>query len=429
MSDQLTVAINAQVGGNTGGRGQFVRSLVAGLGSIESPDTEYVVVTGPEYSDWPEQYADDTIRIVARPWTGAFERVKALMRPVVPHLKPVLLPILDRLRGDQSPSVPDGREFFDSLGADVVHFPYRNWQRVDAPMVYNLGDLQHLHYPEFFDEETLRWRDTFCPEGCRVADRVITASDFVKEDISEQYGIGRSKIQTIRRAAPTEFYTDHQSDEQDVTAQYGLPENFLLYPSKKWPHKNHLKLLTALSRIEAEYGEKVHLVCTGANEPEEQYDEIRTRVSRLGIEDRVHILGFVSESELLELYRTAQLVVFPTLFEGQGFPLVEAFEESTPIACSSIPPLREYAGDAAEFFDPESVTEIAATIHRLVTDDAARKELTTRSRRRGQSFNWMLTAETYQAVYRQVDGRTLTDRERSLLEGKGLLDRKLADQS
>jgi glycosyltransferase involved in cell wall biosynthesis len=422
MSDTLTVAINAQVGGNTGGRGQFVQSLIAGLSRTRNRGVEYLLITNPEYADWPEQYLGDGMRVVSRPWSGWFERVKASVRPFEPILKPLVGPLLDHYRSQGSPSVPESDGFYESLDADVIHFPYRNWIDVDVPTVYNLGDLQHLHYPEFFDEETLEWRREFCPSGCHAADRVVTASDFVKRDISDQYGVSESKIQTIRRAAPTEFYADAETDDPDVRARYDLPENFMLYPSKKWPHKNHTGLLTAMERVEREYGTELTLVCTGANEPQEQYDQIVRQAEENGLRDHVHMLGFIDESELLALYRTAQFVVFPTLFEGQGFPLVEAFDMSTPVTCSSIPPLEEYGEDAALFFDPESIDDMAETIHQLATDSTLRDEYRSRSADRGQQFDWSVTAETYQAVYRDVAGESLSDREERLLAHNGLLD-------
>lgn len=418
MSDTLTVAINAQVGDNQGGRGLFVRSLIKGLSSINADGIKYVLVTNPEFSDWPEPYISDNMDIVPRPWQSRLEKVKCVARPLIPYIKSLALPLVKRYRSASGYGVPESDGFWESLGADVVHFPYRDWVQCDLPMVYNLGDLQHLHFPNFFDDEVIERRKKMCPTGCEAAEAVITASDFVSEDIVDNYSVAESKVHTVLRGSPSQFFSDE--GELDLHERFDIGEEFLLYPSKKWEHKNHLALIEALAEIKDRYGEPINLVCTGKNAPKEQFAKITDRISELGLEQHVSFLGFVDESELLKLYQSAAFVVFPTLFEGQGFPLVEAFQEGTPIACSSIAPLQEYGGDAPMYFNPESVDDMVQKIYNLYVDDDVRARHREASERRGEMFDWRVTAETYRAVYRKVAGEELTNRERSLLELKGL---------
>jgi glycosyltransferase involved in cell wall biosynthesis len=419
MKEPLRVAINAQVGSDVGGRGQFVRSLIRGLAEINSDGMEYVIVTEPNRTDWPRSLVGSNMEIVPRPWHGLIERFKSALRPMIPYIKPLVKPFLSS--GDQEFQVPDATVFFHSLDVDLVHFPYREWMQTDLPMIYNLGDLQHLHYPEFFDETAMERRNVFCPAGCQKAESIITSSDFVKRDIQAQYGIDPEKIQTIRRSAPTEFFERESLSGASVRDSYNLPTEFVLYPSKKWPHKNHIGLLEALGRIRDRYGESVNLVCTGKNEPRDHFNEIIACVDNLNLEDQVQFLGYVSDAELVSLYQETAFVVFPTLFEGQGFLLVEAFDQEVPIACSSIPPLKEYADDAAVFFDPKSTKEMADRIYELATDYDRRAEYRRRSVERSDAFSWSLTAESYQAVYRKIGGVELSDREQALLAGKGML--------
>jgi len=129
----------------------------------------------------------------------------------------------------------------------------------------------------------------------------------------------------------------------------------------------------------------------------------------------VRFLDFVSSSELRALYHLAQFVVFPSLFEGGGFPVLEAFREETPIACSAVTSLPEYGGDAILLFDPTSVESIAQAIHRMTMDVQLRTKLRQRGAARISSFTWERTAKMYRALYRKVAGHPLTDEERHSL--------------
>jgi glycosyltransferase involved in cell wall biosynthesis len=109
-------------------------------------------------------------------------------------------------------------------------------------------------------------------------------------------------------------------------------------------------------------------------------------------------------------------VVFPSLFEGAGFPILEAFKEGTPVTSSGVTSIPEYAGDAALFFDPDSVESIARAIERMHDDAATRVELAKRGSERIKRFSWDRTARAYRAVYRKIGGQPLSDEEELLLE-------------
>ena len=121
-------------------------------------------------------------------------------------------------------------------------------------------------------------------------------------------------------------------------------------------------------------------------------------------------------AELRALYRLASFVVFPSLFEGAGFPILEAFKEGTPVTSSGVTSIPEYAGDAALFFDPDSVESIARAIERMHDDAATRVELAKRGSERIKRFSWDRTARAYRAVYRKIGGQPLSDEEELLLE-------------
>ena len=131
-------------------------------------------------------------------------------------------------------------------------------------------------------------------------------------------------------------------------------------------------------------------------------NELRARASELGLVDDVRLLGWIEPAELEGLYAAAACFVFPSLIEGFGLPVLEAMSRGVPVACSGRGSLAEVAGDAALIFDPESESEIAAAIERLVTDRDEAARLRTAGRARAARFSWSATAAGTMAAYRRV---------------------------
>jgi glycosyltransferase involved in cell wall biosynthesis len=175
-----------------------------------------------------------------------------------------------------------------------------------------------------------------------------------------------------------------------------------------------LQLLEALALLRARDNLIVNLICTGAQN--EFYRVVAQRVRALQLETQVRFLGFVEPAELRTLYHLAQFVIHPSLFEGGGLPILEAFNEGAPVACANTTSLPEYAGDAALYFDSTSVENIADAAKQMITDAALRASLRERGHARVQSFTWERTARMYRALYRKIAGQELSADDHALLE-------------
>src|SRR5262249_20194886 len=132
----------------------------------------------------------------------------------------------------------------------------------------------------------------------------------------------------------------------------------------------------------------------------------------------VRFLGMIPHEDLRAIYRLAQFTVLPSLFEGAGLPLVEAWNEGSPVACADTTSLGEHAGDGALLFDPMSAKNIADAIEKMASDSALRERLRERGFARLRSFNWESTAKAYRAVYRRAANRTLTQEDQWILTRK-----------
>jgi glycosyltransferase involved in cell wall biosynthesis len=323
-------------------------------------------------------------------------------------------PILGKQEYLSSFEIPASDGLYEAIGADVLHITYPlNFVRSSVPTVITMHDLQHRHLPELFPLDGMRWRECTYPQMFRLSRAIITVSRFCKEDIVKQYGVPASKIYVIPLAAPIGVYARPSAETKRIVInKYQLPQDFMLYPAMTYEHKNHVRLLQAIALLRAE-GIKASLVCTGAQF--HHWPVIRQTISELRLERSVQFLGFVDASDLTALYELAQFIVLPSLFEGAGLPLLEAFKASRAVACSDIAAFREYGGDAPLFFDARAPRSIADAIRTMVGNADLRVTLAARGARQGAQYNWCRTAGLHRAVYRKVAGLELSSEENQLL--------------
>jgi glycosyltransferase involved in cell wall biosynthesis len=429
----LRVAIDARFRPKQGAGGieSVLIGLVHALGQLRDGDEEYLIVGPPDDPYWLKPYSGPNQRFFDYPApeaspserAGGLEIAKRAMGP----LRPVASRVLRKLMTPPQqaarawPEVPVSDGFHESLGCDVLHFPHQGFTLCALPTVYNPHDLQHVHYPQFFQPSELARRETIYGAGCRLSRTVVVASGWVKEDVERHYRLDGGKVQVIPWAAPTNAYSAPRDElVASVREQYGLSQPFAFYPAMTWEHKNHLRLLDALALLRDRDRVKVRLVCTGHRT--EFWPRIEQRLRALGLEGQASFIGLVSPEALRAIYGLAQFVIIPTLFEAASGPLFEAWQEGTPVACSTVTSLPEQAGDAALLFDPLSVEAIATALARMASDGALREELRRRGARRLLDFSWELTAKAYRAVYRRAAGRPLDDEDAALLSRNWMRD-------
>ena len=289
---------------------------------------------------------------------------------------------------------------------DVVHctamFPRPAWE--GRGMVLSVLDLHSINQPGTFG----RWRSAImtahCRLGVRRASRVITISEHVKTDLVRHFGCPPEKIDVTYLGADHDRYRPGTSraDEDEFRSRYRLPAGYLLYPASTYPHKNHGRLVEALALLRDRYSLSYPLVLTGARATAE--GEILSAVAKHGLQDTVFRLDFLPEEDLVKCYQAAAAVVFPSLHEGFGLPIVEAMACGCPVACSSTTAAGEVAGGAAEIFDPTSTEAIAEAVRKVTTDSVRRDSLRRAGLARAAAFTWGRTAEQTLSAYRAAAG-------------------------
>jgi glycosyltransferase involved in cell wall biosynthesis len=271
-------------------------------------------------------------------------------------------------------------DHFDKI--DVYFCPFGTlWPRpVRKPAVLTFHDMQERFYPEFFTEKEMHERFFHYDWSLRMADAVVTISDFTRDMATELVGLPRSSC-TVVHHIPDELPPPECPPGWSATPR---PRPFVFFPANLWRHKNHARLLRAMAAACAQ-GLEVDLVCTGSLLGRDS--EWRQSVAALGLEDRVVHLGKVKRSEISWLYQNARALFFPSLFEGFGIPLLEAMQSGCAIACGRNTSQPEVAHVAALYFDAENVESIAAALRRISTDAPLRARLKDAGAERIKAFS------------------------------------------
>jgi glycosyltransferase involved in cell wall biosynthesis len=291
----------------------------------------------------------------------------------------------------------------DQCGADVVHNPLTNVRPLDlvTPSVLTFYDMQHEYYPQLFSPNELQRRRAKYEKAVRMADRVIAISGHVKMSLVEKYGVDADKIDVVYLGCGTEYrLLDHDARSEEIKQKYALDRPYMYYPAATWPHKNHKNLLAALRNLKEQNSFDGELVLTGI--AMQAHSEILEEIERLGLTGTVKVLGYLPYNELPYVYNMARLLVFPSLFEGFGIPLVEAMACGCPVVCSNVTSIPEVIGDAGVMFDPHSPSDIAEKILTVWNTREIRDTLRSKGLARAHMFNWDETARKTVEVY----GRT-----------------------
>jgi glycosyltransferase involved in cell wall biosynthesis len=409
----LRVCLDARLeDGQAGGIQQFIMGLASGLSSLRDGDEEYLFLSFPGRRAWLEPHLSGPARTqdVAATSGDSAPRWQRLARAVVPTAA------IDRtFLGRLAPAVvPKSDGTAETAGAEVMHFTLQNGFLTGLPSIYQPYDLLHEHLPQYFTPYQLKWRRTFYGRLSAAARAVVVMSTWVKEDVVARLGVPAEKVLVVPWAPVTEEYPEpREVDLAQARTTLQLPERFALYPAQTFPHKNHLGLVDAVAQLRQSTGLVLPVVCPGKKS--EHFGAIQRRIRALGLDHTVVFPGFVTPLQLRALYKLATCLVFPSLFEGGGMPVFEAYAAELPVACSNVTCLPRQAGGAALLFDPRDPASIAVALERLWTDGEVRQELVRRGSARVRLFSWERTARIYRALYRQLAGRSLTPEDRELL--------------
>lgn len=290
-------------------------------------------------------------------------------------------------------------------GLDVIHVPsYRRlvW-RAPCPLVGTIHDLAPFHLAEKYDPARMFYGRVVVKALARRQDHLIAVSEFTAADLSRFYGIPAKRITTIANGIDHGrfFPGDPASARRAVARDQGLHRPYLLYVSRlEHPGKNHVRLIRAFERFKEATGSDWQLALGGGDWHGAEVIREAARTScRAG---DIRLLGFVPDEHLGDLYRAAEAMVYPSLFEGFGLPPAEAMACGTPVISSTRGALEEVVRGAALTVNPESVDELAEALIRVASDQELGSKLRQLGPLRARHYDWDLTAKKVESVYRRA---------------------------
>jgi glycosyltransferase involved in cell wall biosynthesis len=288
-------------------------------------------------------------------------------------------------------------------GCALLHVPHYN-----VPLLYmgcllvSIHDLIHIMEPAF-RRSLASWcyARPMLKLSARKAAHVITVSQYSKVQIVERLGIAPSKVSVIYNGVAAQFHSrDRQECATRISEALSLHTPYLLYVGNLKPHKNVIGLLRALALLRQRRQAALQLLVVG--EDATWKPALRRECARVGLEDTVRFIPQVSDDLLPVVYAAAELLVQPSTLEGFGLPVLEAMACGTPVVCSNAASLPEVGGNAAEYFDPYSVEDMAAAIRRVLSSSSRREELRQKGLLQASRFRWDECVRQHAEVYRRL---------------------------
>jgi glycosyltransferase involved in cell wall biosynthesis len=350
------------------GNETYIRGLIEGFRHVDLGDTEIVAATTPVCDLTP-------------PTNLRFHRM-----PLGNFLTRNFLALPRRLK---------------SLQADLFHGVY--WTRFwdSFPKVVTIHDISFLDLPGGYRPHE-RWVYNFLIQRAALrASHVITVSEFSRKRISECWGIPPEKI-TVTHLAVDECFKPKPGVETVPAAP------FVLYVGNLHPRKNLVRLLEAFTLLKMEHPSDLRLRIVG--QKAWLTGEIFQCVHQNHLEDFVDFTGYVGQQELVDAYQNATVTAYPSLYEGFGFPVLEAMSCGCPVVASNTTSIPEVAGNAGIQVDPRDTRAIADAIWKVVSSEPLRREMREKGLAQAALFSWTRAATETAAVYRKVLDTTTGDR-------------------
>ena len=285
----------------------------------------------------------------------------------------------------------------------IFHSPHYNIPLFrKAPLVVTVHDLIHLLFPEMLGSSLKKaYAKYFFAKIRKSADHILTVSEATKRDLMEHLGIQEQRITVAHNALGVDFQPVDDAAEINAFKQFtNFPSEYLLAVGIDKPHKNLDGLVSVLADLWVEQKLDVPLVVAGIANPAES-NLLKIAASR-GVDRKLILAPRIKNEWMPLLYQCATALVFPSIYEGFGLPVLEAQAAGCPVACSNRSSLPEVAGEAALFFDPENRDAMREAILKIVEDHTLRTQLLSLAEENVKKFSWQEIAEKTLNVYKSI---------------------------
>lgn len=283
--------------------------------------------------------------------------------------------------------------FFSHRKPDVFFTPSHYAPRFSpVKTVISIMDLSYIKFPELFNKDDLYQLKNWTKYSAQKASKIFTISNASRDDIIKEYKLNSDNVVVT--------YPGIKMETQNSKSKLNINGKYVLFVGTLQPRKNITRLIEAFAKLKEK---DVSLVIVGKKGW--QYEEILSAPRKFGVGDRVRFLDFVSGADLPSLYKNALCFALPSLYEGFGLPVLEAMKYGCPVVTSNVSSLPEAGGDAALYFNPEDIDDIAKTLESVIQNPELRKELIKKGYEQIKKFSWEKTAKETLRVLEELGER------------------------
>jgi len=264
-----------------------------------------------------------------------------------------------------------------------------------VPTVYSVYDLSLRRYKDTHPKERVWLFEYFIRTRLKYARHILTISEFIRQEIIDEFKVPESMVSSVPLAPDPLFSPSTPASVASVRQKYHLPTDYLLFVSSLEPRKNIALLIDALAAAKTD----IPLVLVGWHGWGEK--EWLNKIDS-ALKNRIILTGHMPDEDLRAVYTGATSLVYPSLYEGFGLPLLEAMACSCPVICSNTASMPEVAGDAALFIDPYNRDSLAHAIDTMVHDTELRRSFIGKGMARAEQFTWEKTARRTIDIFKRV---------------------------
>jgi len=266
------------------------------------------------------------------------------------------------------------------------------------PDLIVIHDLNFEHFPEHMPWLSRKYYKYFTPRFAKKSKRIATVSEFSKSDIAEKYNIDPGKIDVVYNGAGEKFKPVSDFEKKNIKQKYSAGCDYFVFVGALNPRKNLSNIFKAFDSFKSAYQTEIKFVVVG----EKMYwsNEIKSTYEKLQHKDDVIFAGRLEQDDLCKVVGAAIALVYPSIFEGFGIPIIEAFNAEVPVITSNITSMPEIAGDAALLVDPSNVEQIATAMHKISHNSAFANSLIEKGKAQRIKFSWEITSEN---VWRSIE--------------------------
>lgn len=373
-----TAAVRQQAG-----IGRYTRNLVRALAEIDAEHQYTLFVAGGRGDDglgsWPANFRVRSVPLSDRTLNILWQRLRLPM-PIQ-----LITGSLDLFHAPDFVLPPVGR----------------------TPAILTVHDLSFMRVPECFVPGFRNYLEQAVSRAVRRAKQILADSESTRRDLIELLGIAPERVAVLYPGIEDRFRPVREQEVLNrVRSDYGLPEHFILGLGTLQPRKNFVGLIEAfaLLPVHSQFNaDHHHLVIAGG----EGWlsEDVPAAIARLGLSGRVHLVGFVRDADLPALYSLASVFAFPTLYEGFGFPVLEAMACGTPVVAADNSSIPEAVGDAGILVPTNDPAALAEALSCLTSESAVRNRMIAAGLRQVCKFTWGKSAQQLLGIYQAFAGR------------------------